>query len=659
MSDKFELVASFKPSGDQPQAIENLIEGLNQNKEHQVLQGVTGSGKTFTIANVISSVNRPALVLSHNKTLANQLYAELKQFFPNNRVEYFVSYFDYYKPEAYKVETDLYIEKQSTTNKTLQAMRMSALNALLIRRDTIVVASVASIYGAYSPIEYKENFLPIEVGMTIDKRELRYKLVHMGFSLNRDFIDRGEFKWIHGEMLEIAPAHHDEYNIRIEFEFDDIAKITYVDPLTKEVKQTLKHTTIYPATIYMLDKTQFQYWKPKLEQELQERIAYFESQGRIDLAQRIKARVLNDIEQFEQNAIVNGIENYARYLDGRQAGETPFTLFDYLPKDTVVFIDESHKMIGQLKGMYAGDYSRKKNLIDNGFRLPSAFDNRPLTFDEFEELKFQKIYISATPEEYELDKTDGEVVSQIIRPTGLLDPEIIVKTVESPIKDTAELIKEQVSKKERTMVLTTTKDEAKQLDLLYKEMGIKSAYVSDDVIPLKRVDILNRLRRGYYDVVIGIDLLKEGIDLPEVSLICVLGADIQGLFRSKTSLIQIVGRAARNDHGKVIFYANSITEPMRLTIEDNLRKREIQQKYNIENNIVPKTISKPIPPTIFSDSELEKLGLDWDMNDAMNKTLNFKEINRLKKKMINFAKERDYVSAENIKQFLIENRVDL
>ncbi|AWX69362.1 excinuclease ABC subunit UvrB [[Mycoplasma] anseris] len=658
MKEKFILRANYNPAGDQPKAIKELVDGINQNKEHQVLLGVTGSGKTFTIANVIAQINRPALILSHNKTLASQLYSELRDFFPENRVEYFVSYFDYYQPEAYLPNKDLYIEKNSQNNKKLAAMRMSAINALSIRRDTIVVASVAAIYGEYNPNEYRANFFPIEIGMKISHRDLLNQIHSIGYERNRMDLQRGQFD-NKGDIFEIAPGYTDEYNIRIECFDDEIERITIIDPLTKEVQEIKKSLTLFPATTYMIKKQYIENMVEDVKEELKERVQYFLTEQKLLEAERIQLRTLNDLDNIQEFGFTSGIENYARYLDGRKPGERPYTLFDYLPKDTVIFIDESHKTIDQIYGMYKGDYERKKNLVDYGYRLPSALDNRPLKFEEYEEFPFQRIYLSATPKKYEINKTDGEITTLIIRPTGLLDPIIEVRNKDNQIQDAMLQIKKQVEKNERTLILTRTIDMAATLNTFLRENNIKSAHVDHNFKTLDRNEILRALRKGTYDVVIGIGLLREGIDLPEVSLICVLDADVKGLSRDKESLIQIVGRAARNDHGKVIFYANTITEAMQATIDDNELKRKIQMEHNKKHNIIPKTIIKPIPPSLYSEEALEKLGMQFNIDDLSNIKHNKKLIDGLIKQMKKASKERKYEEAIEIRDYLIELGINL
>lgn len=655
---KFKLVSKYNPAGDQPKVIEQLVEGLKENKEHQVFLGVTGSGKTFTVANVIERMQRPALIISHNKTLASQLYSELKEFFPDNRVEYFVSYFDYYKPEAYIPKSDLYIEKVSKNSKILESMRMSAINALSIRRDTIVVASVASIYGEYNPIEYRKNFLPVEINQKIERSKIISKLIKIGYNRKKSELDRGDFD-IKGDVLEIAPGYTNDYNLRIEFFDDQIEAISQIHPITKDKIKNLSSLTIFPSTTYTVKDEVMKNMIEEIKEELNERIEYFKKEGKLLEAQRIKDRVLNDIDSIEEFGYTSGIENYARYLDGRKPGQRPYSLFDYLPDDALVFLDESHLMIPQLQGMYEGDRSRKQTLVDYGFRLPSALDNRPLTLKEFESFNFQKIYLSATPGDYELNKTYGEVVSQYIRPTGLLDPIIEIRSKDNQINDIYDNIKNQITKNERTLILTTTKKHAEELSLYLKENKIKAAYIHDQFKTFERNEIIKALRLGKYDVVIGINLLREGIDIPEVSLICVLNADINGLSRNARSLIQIVGRASRNDHGKVIFYANTISSGMRECIQDNLTKRKIQEEYNAKNHITPKTIIKPITAPIQSSWVLEDIEGYFDIKDKnADVVYNKKYIDNLIRQMKKYSKENKFEEAILIRDHLFELGID-
>lgn len=652
--EKFKLVSNYKPAGDQPQAINELVHGVLEGKEHQVLLGVTGSGKTFTMANVINQLNRPTLVISHNKTLASQLYSELRELFPENRVEYFVSYFDFYKPEAYIPKSDLYIEKTSRNNKDLEAMRMSALNALSIRRDTIVVASVAAIYAEFNPNEYIQSFMPIESHMKIKLRDLLTKLVNLGYEKHNGDLSSGQF-FNKGEVIEICPGYTSENNIRIEMFDDYIERISLINPLTKSIVEVRKSLTIFPATTYNVEKGYIENICNSIESELKERVAYFKSQNQLLEAQRIHDKTLNDIDSLKEFGYVKGIENYARYVDKREPGQKPYTIFDYLPKDAVIFVDESHLMIPQIIGMYEGDRSRKETLIKYGFRLPSALDNRPLKFNEYEEYKFPRIYMSATPGDYEINKANGELVTQYIRPTGLLDPIIEIHSKENQIQDIHDLLKLQIEKKERTLILTTTKKNAEELSLYLSEFKIKSAYIHDGFKTFERNEILKGLRMGKFDVVIGINLLREGIDLPEVSLICVLNADSMGLMRDARSLIQIVGRASRNDHGKVIFYADNITTSMQKAIVDNEHKRTLQIKYNKEHNITPKSIIKPIPAPIQGGILLE----DNKAIKEANRTIhNKKYIDNMIKHMKELARAKKYEEAIEIRDYLIELGVE-
>ncbi|WP_373440732.1 excinuclease ABC subunit UvrB [Metamycoplasma equirhinis] len=647
------LISKFSPAGDQRKAIDELVEGLLENKKHQILLGVTGSGKTFTIANVINKVNRPALIISHNKTLASQLYSELKELFPENRVEYFVSYFDYYKPEAYIPKNDTYIEKTSKNNKELEAMRMSSINALSIRHDTIVVASVAAIYGEFNPTQYRKNFLPLEENMLFSRKEILLKLIQMGYDRS-EALEIGQFS-TKGDLIEICPGYTSNWNIRIELFGDQIDRITLVDPLTKETIEHKKSITIFPATTYTAINNISDICDA-IEIELDEQIKYFKDNDKLLEAQRIKDRTLNDIDSIKEFGYVNGMENYARYVDGRDAGQRPYTLFDYLPNDAIIFVDESHMMIPQLRAMFAGDRSRKETLVKYGFRLPSALDNRPLQFLEYEKFDFPHIYMSATPGDYELEKTEGEVVTQYIRPTGLLDPQIEIISKENQIIKIYDLIKNQILKNERTLILTTTKKNAEELSLYLQEQKIKCAYIHDKFKIFERNEILRGLRLGKFDVVVGINLLREGIDLPEVSLVCILNADMTGLMRDARSLIQIVGRAARNEHGKVIFFADEITGAMQEAIRDNKIKREIQQKYNIEHNIIPETIVKAIPPALYENVSYADLLSEKERSQIVH---NKKFINGLIHKMKDLAKNKKFEEAIEIRDYLIELGIDL
>ncbi|UVD81585.1 excinuclease ABC subunit UvrB [Mycoplasma iguanae] len=655
----YKLVSNYHPSGDQPKAIEQLVKGINEKKQHQVLLGVTGSGKTFTIANVIAQTNRSVLVLSHNKTLASQLYSELKEFFPENKVEYFVSNFDYYRPEAYLPRKDVYVEKTSKTNMDLEAMRMSSLNSLLSYPNTIVVSSVAAIYGALNPAEYRDNFYHIETGMVINRQEFFLSLTKINYQRNDIDLVPGTFG-AKGDVVEIAPGWTAEYILRIEFFGDEIESISKIEPLTKNVIKRYKNYLIYPASAYTAKQTTMEKAIKTIYEELVERLDQFQKEGKLLEKQRLEERTKNDIDSIQEFGFCSGIENYSRHMDGRQKGERPYTLLDYLPKDALIIIDESHITIPQIGGMYAGDYSRKKNLVDYGFRLPSALDNRPLTFEEFEKFDFQRIYISATPADFELDKTAGEIVSQIIRPTGLLDPIIEIHPTLNQFENIFDRLQEQKQKKERTLILTSTKRVAEELAKALQEKNQKVAYIHSEHKTFERNEILRKLRKGIHDAVIGINLLREGIDLPEVSLILVLDADKEGFLRSKKSLIQIAGRAARNDHGKVIFYADKITKAMQDAIDDNQYKRKIQQEYNEKHHIIPQTIIKPIAEPIQGHDITNSVNFFLESGKAKKK--NKKEFEKLldslRKQMNEAAKNKEFERAIELRDTIIELEVE-
>lgn len=654
------LETKFKPSGDQPQAIAKLVKGIKEDKKNQVLLGVTGSGKTFTIANVINQVQRPILVLSHNKTLASQLYSELKGFFPKNNVEYFVSYFDYYRPEAYMPKTDVYVEKTSKTNHDLEMLRMSTMNSLLTSRDTIVVASVAAIYGANKPEEYEESFFTIEINQKIKRNDFFMNLIKKQYSRNQIAIESGEFS-VKGDVIEIAPGWTTEFNLRIELFDDVIEAINKIDPLTKKIISKESSIQIFPASSYVIQSDNIDGTIELIELELEERLKFFKKEEKHLEYQRLKDRTKNDIDSLKEFGYCSGIENYSRHIDRRKEGEKPYTLLDYLPKDTILIIDESHMMIPQLNGMYNGDRSRKLNLVEYGFRLPSALDNRPLMFEEFEKYDFQKIFISATPADYELDLTGGEVVTQYIRPTGLLDPIIEVHSSKNQVDDMYDEIQKQIKAKARTIIVTTTKKTAEELTKYFQSKKIKIAYIHSEHKTFERNEILRKLRKGIYDVVIGINLLREGIDLPEVSLIMVLDADKESFFRSKSSLIQIVGRAARNENGRVIFYADSMSKSMKATIEDNKMKREIQMKYNKENNIIPKTIIKPIFEPIHGNDITNAIELIQkqrkNSKSKQEQTQNI--IESLRVEMKEAADKLNFERATQIRDLILELESDL
>lgn len=658
---KFKLVSKNKPAGDQPQAIKEINNNLNKKQKYQVLLGVTGSGKTFTMANIIAKQNRPTLILSHNKTLASQLYSEMKSLFPENRVEYFVSYFDYYRPEAYLPAKDVYIEKSSQNNKDLEAMRMGALNALSMRRDSIVIASVAAIYSEGNPNEYRINFLNIEIGMKIKPSSFFTKLVKRHYSRNNIGFESGNFS-VKGDIVEIFPSWTNEFLIQVGFFGDEIESIAQIHPITKNIIKKLHSYVIFPASTYTIRQSIIDSAVEQIKIELVERLKYFKEQKKELEYQRLKERINNDIDSMEEFGFCSGMENYSRHIDGRKEGEKPYTLLDFMPNDALLIIDESHMMIPQLNAMYNGDRSRKQNLVDYGFRLPSALDNRPLKFEEFEKYNFDTIYVSATPAEFELDKTHGVVVSQINRPTGLLDPIIEIIPAKNQIENIYDQIKNQIDKKERTLILTTTKKTAEEFSKFFQSKGIKIAYIHSDHKIFERNEILRKLRKGIYDVVIGINLLREGIDLPEVSLIMVLDADKESFFRSKTSLIQIVGRAARNISGKVIFYADTISKSMQAAIDDNREKRKIQIAYNKKHNIIPKSVIKEIADPIQGG----------DLKDSINHVLAQKKrnskstvkeiekiIDSLRKEMRNAAEQLDFERAATIRDLILELESDL
>ncbi|MXR34451.1 excinuclease ABC subunit UvrB [Mycoplasma hyopneumoniae] len=599
---KFKLVANYKPSGDQPKAIKNLINGIKSGKKSQVLLGVTGSGKTFTMANVIAYFNKPVIILSHNKTLASQLYSEFKEFFPENRVEFYISYFDFYRPEAYLPTKDVYLEKTSKTNFDLETMRMSALNALMMRNDTIVIASVAAIYGTLNPDEYQDNFLVLEVDQEIKPNELALKLARIKYENNQIEQKPGIFS-LKGDVLEIFPAWSDAFNIRVEFFGNIIEAINIIHPVSKSIIKSYNSFTVYPATAYSVKKNIINRAIETIKIELGEQLEFFEKNNKLVEKQRLKDRVNNDIDSLSEFGICSGIENYARHIDGRQKGEKPFSLLDYLPQDGLIFIDESHIMISQIKGMYEGDRSRKQTLVDYGYRLPSALDNRPLKLSEFEEYRQAKIYVSATPASYEIDKTNGEIVSQIIRPTGLIDPEIVIESTKNQMEKIFQYLLKQKEKKERSLILTTTKRLAEEISKYLQEEKLQNVYyLHSEMTTFERDEIIIKLRKGIYDAIVGINLLREGVDIPEVSLIFVLEAGLVSFLRSESSLIQIIGRAARNDHGKVILFTDTVTENIEKVLKDNENKRKIQIEYNQKNKIIPKTIKKPIPNSINPNS---------------------------------------------------------
>lgn len=604
--DKFELVSPYEPSGDQPQAIDKLVEGIKKGYRDQTLLGVTGSGKTFTMANVIARMNRPTIVLAHNKILAAQLCSEFREFFPHNAVEYFVSYYDYYQPEAYIPSTDSYIEKDSAINDEIDKLRHSATLALAERRDVIIVASVSCIYSLGAPEEYRNNVISLRKGMEISRDDLLKRLVEIQYERNDVNFVRNKFR-VRGDVVEIFPAGSSENAIRVEFFGDEIDRISEIHVLTGNVISTLAHAAIYPASHYVVSKEHIHTAVEEIERELAERVEWFEKQGKLVEAQRLKQRTLYDIEMLEEIGFCKGIENYSRILAGREPGSTPYTLLDHFPKDYLLFVDESHVSLPQVRGMSAGDRGRKTVLIDYGFRLPSAYDNRPLNFDEFDAKINQAIYVSATPGPIEREKS-AQIVEQVIRPTGLVDPEIIVKPVEGQIEDLLSQINVRAEKGERVLVTTLTKKMAEDLTAFLTNAGVRVRYLHHDIDTIERMEIIRDLRLGEFDVLVGINLLREGLDIPEVSLVAILDADKEGFLRSESSLIQTIGRAARNSEGKVIMYADTVTGSMERAIAETNRRRELQLRYNEEHGIVPKTIIKDIRDVIEISTKEEVKG---------------------------------------------------
>lgn len=650
---QFELVSNYKPTGDQPKAIEELVKGINEGEKQQVLLGGTGTGKTFTISNVVARVNKPTLVLAHNKTLAGQLYSEFKEFFPNNRVEYFVSNFDFYQPEAYMPKSDTYIDKTAKTNYEIEMLRSSAVNSLLERKDTIVVASVASIYGLGNPNQYKEMVFMLRVGQIIDRKELLTFLVDRQYQRNDIEQMRGTFR-VRGDVVEIMPGHTENYVIRVELFDEEVERICEVEPLTGKVLNNFNNYTIYPAYDYVTTKEQMAKAVQTISEELEVRLQQLKEETKLLEHQRLEQRTRHDIEMLKEVGMCSGIENYSRHIDGRQEGQRPYTLLDYFPDDFLLVVDESHVMLPQIRGMFNGDRARKTTLVEYGFRLPSALDNRPLRFEEFEAIAPQSIFVSATPGDYELEKVNHHYVEQIIRPTGLLDPIIEVRPIENQIDDIIGEINERIKLNERVLITTLTKRMAEDLTDYLKEVGLKVAYLHSDTKTLERTEILRDLRLGKYDVLIGINLLREGLDLPEVSLVCILDADKEGFLRSHRSLIQTIGRAARNSAGRVIMYADKMTDSMKSAINETSRRREIQIEYNNIHNITPTTIVKDIRDSIR--------GMDHDDNiidiGKKKKKMSKKDKNELIKeveaKMKAAAKVLDFERAMELRDILVE-----
>lgn len=653
---KFDLVSKYQPTGDQPEAITQLTKGINEHEKAQILLGATGTGKTFTISNVIKNVNKPTLVLSHNKTLAGQLYGEFKEFFPNNAVEYFVSYYDYYQPEAYVPSSDTYIEKDSSINDEIDQLRHSATSSLLERNDVIVVASVSSIFGLGDPTEYRNHVVSLRVGQNIERDHFLRQLVDIQYDRNDIDFQRGRFR-VHGDVVEVFPASWDEHAFRIEFFGDEIDRIREVDTLTGEVIGDREHIAIFPATHFLTSDDVMKLALPEIQDEMDKQVAKFEKEGKLLEAQRLKQRTTYDIEMMREMGYTSGIENYSRFMDRRKPGQPPFTLLDFFPDDFLLVVDESHQTMPQIRGMYNGDQARKKQLVDYGFRLPSALDNRPLTLSEFEKHVHQVIYMSATPGPYEMDQTDN-VVTQVIRPTGLLDPTIDVRPIMGQMDDLVGEINKRVDKNERVFVTTLTKKMAEDLTDYLKDLGIRVKYLHSDIKTLERTQIIRDLRLGKFDVLVGINLLREGIDVPEVSLVAILDADKEGFLRNERSLIQTIGRASRNEHGAVIMYADEVTESMQAAIDETANRRAIQIKYNQEHGITPTTIKKPIRNLISITKDTGDSGEKDDFVESDFEQMDKKDqknmLARLTEEMRDAAKKLDFEQAATLRDTIIE-----
>ena len=656
--DHFELVSEYAPTGDQPQAIEQLVKGFKEGNQCQTLLGVTGSGKTFTMANVIQQLNKPTLIIAHNKTLAAQLYGEFKEFFPNNAVEYFVSYYDYYQPEAYVPSSDTYIAKDSSINDEIDKLRHSATAALSERRDVIIVASVSCIYGLGSPIDYQNMVISLRPGMIKDRDEVLRKLIDIQYDRNEMDFKRGTFR-VHGDVLEVFPAGSEEYVIRIEFFGDEIDRITEVDVLTGEIKNELSHIAIFPASHYVVSKENMERAIQGIEEELEEQIRFFKSEGKLLEAQRISERTNFDIEMMRETGFCSGIENYSRHLTGLAPGQPPHTLIDYFPDDFIMMIDESHKTVPQIGGMFQGDQSRKSTLVEYGFRLPSAKDNRPLNFEEFEGKIDQVLFVSATPGPYE-EQHELLRAEQVIRPTGLLDPEVEVRPVEGQIDDLVSEVNKEIAKKNKILITTLTKRMAEDLTDYMRELGIRVRYLHSDVDTLERTEIVRDMRLDVFDVLVGINLLREGLDIPEITLVAILDADKEGFLRSATSLIQTIGRAARNAEGHVIMYADVMTDSMRQAIDETERRRKVQMAYNEEHGITPKTIQKSVRDLIAVSKKVaaEELRMEKDPESMSEKELE-KLIKELNKQMKKAATELNFEAAAELRDKIVELKQQL
>lgn len=653
--DQFKIESQYQPSGDQPTAIKDLVEGLNAGTQAQILLGATGTGKTFTIANVIQEVNKPTLVLAHNKTLAGQLYSELKEFFPNNAVEYFVSYYDYYQPEAYVPSSDTFIEKEASVNDEIDKLRHSATSSLIERRDVIVVASVSCIYGLVNPLDYREHVLSIRKGMMMERNDLLRSLVDMQFERNDIDFQRGRFR-VRGDVVEIFLASRDSEAIRVEFFGDEIDRIREIDVLTGEIKNDVDHYPIFPATHFVANESQTLRAVDSIRAELKERLAELRADNKLLEAQRLEQRTNYDLEMLMEMGYCNGIENYSRHMDGRQPGEAPYTLLDFFPEDYLIVVDESHMTMPQIRGMYNGDKARKQQLIDYGFRLPSALDNRPLRLEEFEKHVNQIIYISATPGPYEYEKTD-RIAQQIIRPTGLLDPIVEIRPIKGQIDDLISEINIRVERNERVFITTLTKKMSEDLSAYLKEIGIKVKYLHSDIKTLERTEIIRDLRLGEFDVLIGINLLREGLDVPEVSLVAILDADKEGFLRSERALIQTIGRAARNENGRVIMYADKITDSMQKAMDETSRRRSIQEAYNKEHGITPKTIIKEVRGLIaitHAPEDVAETGSTYEIFKAMNRDQRREMLDQIDLEMRQAAKELNFEKAAELRDIILE-----
>lgn len=655
----FDLQAPYQPNGDQPQAIAELVEGVKAGKRHQTLLGATGTGKTFTISNVIQQVKKPTLIMAHNKTLAGQLYSEFKEFFPNNAVEYFVSYYDYYQPEAYVPQTDTYIEKDSSINDEIDKLRHSATSALFEREDVIIIASVSCIYGLGSPEEYREMVVSIRTGMEIERNQLLRKLVDVQYERNDVSFTRGTFR-VRGDVVEIFPASRDEHCIRVEFFGDEIDRIREVDALTGEILSDREHVAIFPASHFVTREEKMRKAIENIEKELEERLALLRAEDKLLEAQRLEQRTRYDLEMMREMGFCSGIENYSRHLTLREAGATPYTLLDYFPEDFLLVVDESHVTLPQVRGMYNGDQARKGVLVEHGFRLPSALDNRPLRFEEYENRVHQAIYVSATPGPYELEHTP-EMVEQIIRPTGLLDPLIDVRPIEGQIDNLIDEIQDRIARDERVLVTTLTKKMSEDLSAYLKEMGLKVEYLHSEIKTLERIEIIRELRKGTYDVLIGINLLREGLDIPEVSLVAILDADKEGFLRSERSLIQTIGRAARNANGHVIMYADHVTDSMKKAIDETKRRRALQMAYNEEHGITPQTIIKKIPDVIRATQvaeEEESYVTKATKGKKLTKAEREQLLASLEVEMKEAAKALDFERAAELRDTIFELKVE-